>query len=65
MKNTQPTNQPIIKIEHLIKKYGYFEAVKDISFEVKKGEIFAFLGPNGAGKSTTINILTTMLNKTS
>ena len=38
---------------------------KDISFEVKKGEIFAFLGPNGAGKSTTINILTTMLNKTS
>lgn len=59
------TNEPIIKIEHLIKKYGDFEAVKDISFEVKKGEIFAFLGPNGAGKSTTINILTTMLNKTS
>ena len=59
------TNEPIINIEHLIKKYGDFEAVKDISFEVKKGEIFAFLGPNGAGKSTTINILTTMLNKTS
>ena len=55
----------IINIEYLIKKYGDFEAVKDISFEVKKGEIFAFLGPNGAGKSTTINILTTMLNKTS
>lgn len=65
MKNTKTSNQPIIKIEHLIKKYGDFEAVKDISFEVKKGEIFAFLGPNGAGKSTTINILTTMLNQTS
>ena len=59
------TNEPIIKIEHLIKKYGDFEAVKDISFEVQKGEIFAFLWPNGAGKSTTINILTTMLDKTS
>ena len=40
-------------------------AVDDISFEVKKGEIFAFLGPNGAGKSTTISILTTMLRPTS
>jgi len=55
----------IIEVEHLVKKFGDFTAVKDISFNVKKGEIFAFLGPNGAGKSTTIKMLTTILNPTS
>ena len=54
----------IIEIKNLTKKYGDFEAVKWISFDVKKWEIFGFLGPNGAGKSTTIKILTTMLDKT-
>lgn len=55
----------IIEIKNLKKKYGDFEAVKWISFDVKKWEIFGFLGPNGAGKSTTIKILTTMIDKTS
>ncbi len=55
----------IISVENLVKKFGDFTAVNSISFEVKKGEIFAFLGPNGAGKSTTIKMLTTMLRPTS
>ncbi len=55
----------IIKVEHLTKKFGDFEAVKDISFAVEEGGIFAFLGPNGAGKSTTIKMLTTLLHPTS
>jgi ABC-2 type transport system ATP-binding protein len=55
----------IIEVKNLVKKFGDFTAVNDISFSVKKGEIFAFLGPNGAGKSTTIKMLTTILNPTS
>ena len=55
----------IIEVKNLVKKFGDFTAVNDISFNVKAGEIFAFLGPNGAGKSTTIKILTTLLTPTS
>ncbi len=55
----------IIQVSNLVKKFGDFTAVNDISFSVKPGEIFAFLGPNGAGKSTTIKMLTTLLNPTS
>ena len=55
----------IIEVKNLSKKFGDFTAVSDISFSVKKGEIFAFLGPNGAGKSTTIKMLTTLLQPTS
>jgi len=51
----------IIQVKNLVKKFKDFTAVDKISFEVKKGEIFAFLGPNGAGKSTTIRMLTTLL----
>ncbi len=54
-----------IQVKNLLKKFGNFTAVNDISFEVKKGEIFAFLGPNGAGKTTTIKMLTTLLAPTS
>lgn len=54
----------MIEVENLIKKFGDFEAVKGISFTVRKGEIFAFLGPNGAGKTTTVHILTTLLKPT-
>ncbi len=51
----------IIKVEDLTKSFDGFLAVDKISFEVTRGEIFAFLGPNGAGKTTTIKMLTTLL----
>lgn len=53
----------IIKIDHLYKSYGEVKAVQDLSFRVKKGELFAFLGLNGAGKSTTISIMCGQLKK--
>lgn len=55
----------IIEAKNLTKKFGDFTAVKDVTFTVNSGEIFAFLGPNGAGKSTTIKMLTTILEPTS
>jgi len=55
----------IIEVKNLTKKFGEFVAVKDVSFSVEEGGIFAFLGPNGAGKSTTIKVLTTLLHPTS
>ena len=55
----------IIEVENLVKKFDDFTAVDNISFNVQKGEIFAFLGPNGAGKTTTIKMLTTLLKPTS
>lgn len=55
----------IIKIEHLNKCFGDVKAVNDLSFRVKKGELFAFLGVNGAGKSTTISIICGQLRKDS
>jgi ABC-2 type transport system ATP-binding protein len=55
----------IISVNDLTKKYGDFEAVKGISFEVPEGEIFGLLGPNGAGKSTTLEIIETLRDKTS
>ncbi len=57
-------NNHIIQAKNLIKKFNDFTAVDDISFEVDKGDIFAFLGPNGAGKTTTIKMLTTLLRPT-
>lgn len=55
----------IIKISHLNKSFGDIKAVNDISFQVQKGELFAFLGVNGAGKSTTISIICGQLRKDS
>lgn len=56
----------IISADNVVKRFeGGITAVDGISFDVKRGEIFAFLGPNGAGKSTTIKMLTTMLRPTS
>ena len=54
-----------IIVENLVKRYGDFEAVRGVSFRVRKGEVFAFLGPNGAGKTTTVHVLTTLLRPTS
>ena len=53
----------IIKIDNLTKTYGSLKAVDNLSFEIRKGELFAFLGVNGAGKSTTINIICGQLKK--
>src|SRR6478736_5799352 len=55
----------MIRVQNLVKRFADFTAVNDISFDVAKGEIFAFLGPNGAGKTTTIKMLTTLLPPTS
>lgn len=58
-------SETIISVKNLKKNYGDFEAVKGISFDVQRGEIFGLLGPNGAGKSTTLEIIETLREKTS
>src|SRR5947207_2994628 len=50
-----------IEVDHIVKKFGEFTAVDDVSFFVKEGEIFGLLGPNGAGKSTLIRMMTTLI----
>lgn len=57
--------RPIIQVKNLVKKYDGLFAVNNISLEVRKGEIFGILGPNGAGKTTTLEIMETILDKTS
>ena len=59
------SNSPMIEIKHLKKYFKDVKAVDDISFSVKRGQLFAFLGLNGAGKSTTINIICHALPKDS
>jgi ABC-2 type transport system ATP-binding protein len=54
-----------IHVDHLTRRFGSFTAVDDVSFDVKKGEVFGFLGSNGAGKSTTIRMLCGLLKPTS
>lgn len=54
-------NTEIIKVQHLAKNFGSFQAVKDVSFTVNKGDVFGFLGPNGAGKSTTIRCMLSLI----
>ena len=54
---------PAVSVRHLAKSYGDKQAVRDVSFEVQKGEVFALLGPNGAGKTTTIEILEGFRNR--
>jgi len=50
-----------IEVDHIVKRYGDFTAVNDVTFDVKEGEIFGLLGPNGAGKSTLIRMMTTLI----
>ena len=61
----ESTNENVIEVEHLVKAFGTFHAVDDISFTVKRGEIFGFLGANGAGKTTAMHILTGLNQPTS
>lgn len=66
IRSAPPSGQrAIIEVENLVKRYGDFLAVDDISFVVPEGDFFGFLGPNGAGKTTTMRILSTLLAKTS
>ncbi len=60
----QAQSDNIVQVENLLKKYGDNLAVNNISFELSKGEVFAFLGPNGAGKTTTVEILECLRNPT-
>jgi ABC-2 type transport system ATP-binding protein len=60
-----PAAASAIEVEHIVKKYGEFTAVDDVSFAVNEGEIFGLLGPNGAGKSTLIRMMTTLIPITS
>ncbi len=62
-KNEEPDS--VIEVEHLVKAFGTFHAVDDISFSVKRGEIFGFLGANGAGKTTAMHMLTGLNQPTS
>jgi len=55
----------ILEVENMVKKYGEFEAVKGVSFDVEEGEVFGLLGPNGAGKTTTISMITGLFPPTS
>ncbi|HBR14057.1 MAG TPA: ABC transporter [Candidatus Omnitrophica bacterium] len=56
------TTKKAVSIQNLTKYYGSFKALDDVSFEVGRGDFFAFLGPNGAGKTTTINVITGLSN---
>ena len=58
---SQPPEGASISAEHLVRRFGDFTAVDDVSFRVEKGEIFGFLGPNGSGKTTVIKMLTGLL----
>ncbi len=57
-------SENVIEVKSLVKKYGDFTAVNNISFNIRKGEVFAFLGPNGAGKTTTVEILECLKSST-
>jgi ABC-2 type transport system ATP-binding protein len=58
------TEPPVIAVQGLSRRYGDLEAVRGVSFDVARGEVFGFLGPNGAGKTTTISMLCTLLRPT-
>jgi len=51
-------NHFMLEVKNLNKKFGEVHAVRNLNFQIKKGEIFGFLGPNGAGKSTTMRMIT-------
>src|SRR5256714_13283994 len=59
--DNQSDSQLAISADHLVRRFGNFTAVNDVSFQVKRGEIFGFLGPNGSGKTTVIKMLTGLL----
>jgi len=56
--------EPILTVTDLTKKFGYLTAVKDLSFDIEKGNVYGILGPNGSGKSTTLGIVLNVVNRT-
>ena len=58
-------SEPVVLLENVVKRYGGFTAVNDLSFAVAPGEIYGFLGPNGAGKTTTLRMMLDIINPTS
>lgn len=58
-------SETIIHVDHLTKRFGSFQAVRDVSFKVNRGDVFGFLGPNGAGKSTTIRCMLSLIKNDS
>jgi ABC-2 type transport system ATP-binding protein len=65
MRQVADDGKAVIEASHLVKRFGSFTAVDDVSFSIRRGEIFGFLGPNGAGKSTTFKMLCGLLQPTS
>lgn len=63
-KTMSDSEEKIVEVKHLVKHYGKFHAVEDVSFDVFRGDVFGFLGPNGAGKSTTIRTLLSLIKPT-
>jgi ABC-2 type transport system ATP-binding protein len=59
------SQEKIVEVKHLVKHFGKFHAVEDVSFDVYRGDVFGFLGPNGAGKSTTIRTMLSLIRPTS
>ena len=56
--------ETILTVNNLTKKFGYLTAVKDLSFNIEKGNVYGILGPNGSGKSTTLGIVLNVVNRT-
>jgi len=63
-RRTEYSTEAEVTVQNLLKQYGKYEAVKGVSFSIRKGEIFGLLGPNGAGKSTVINMMCGYLHPT-
>ena len=57
LRDARPDSGPVITVQHLVKRYGDFYAVNDVSFSIREGEIFGIIGPNGAGKTTTVECI--------
>ena len=57
--------ETILSIKNLHKRYGSIQALKNVSFDIHKGNVYGILGPNGSGKSTTLGIVLNVVNKTS
>ena len=58
-------NEPVLNLTHIVKNFGQFKAVDDVSLSIPRGSIYGFLGPNGAGKTTTIRMILEIIKPSS